>query len=441
MKTLVWVVLGVCAAFTVFVMGFMILLVGFRPEDESVHYYRELWIKQAAEPQTPRWFPDGQRIAFSYKGGVYVVDSAGSQVQLIDGGGGGLDLAYAPSVSPSGTRIAYFAYTQPKGGLFGDNYEGWDTFTANPDGTDKRRLNDVGRRRHAWSPDGGSIAFEGPGYQDIGVTAADGSGLRTVASLEEWTDVLGAPAGAPAWSPDGGSIAFATYVYDDPDSYYVRVVGLDGSRLMQTQVQGKIERSPVWSPDGGHLALTTVDSDGPENFYVYVLGVNGSGSRKTQMEGKSASPPAWSPAGDRIALLKLDDGSTKLYTFYPDGSDILEVADSGLEPDGDAYFFGTVSWFQDGSQMIFLLTTYGSSIEHPYVVNADGSELRTFENWSFNAAALSPDGSRIASLITGRRGVVLYSIASDGNDSQLLVELDGNGNPSPAHGRPIGSEW
>ena len=60
----------------------------------------------------PQWFPDGGRMAFSHEGAVYVVDPAGSHLQLVDGGDGELDLAHGPSLSPDGSRIAYVAYEE-----------------------------------------------------------------------------------------------------------------------------------------------------------------------------------------------------------------------------------------------------------------------------------------------------------------------------------------
>ena len=113
-------------------------------------------------PHPPAWFPDGSRLAFGHAGGVYVVDSAGSHLQLVDGGGE-FDLANAPSVSPDGSRIAYAAYERDGGS--GDRWEivtAWEIVTTKPDGSDKRRLteNDRFDIDPVWSSDGTSILFE-----------------------------------------------------------------------------------------------------------------------------------------------------------------------------------------------------------------------------------------------------------------------------------------
>ena len=112
--------------------------------------------KRASEPRAPQWFPDAGLIAFSHAGAVYVIDSAGSRLQLIDGGSDELDLAYAPSVSPDGSRIAYSGYKKS------GRTESWEIVTANPDGSDGHPLtkNDRLDINPVWSPDGTSIVFE-----------------------------------------------------------------------------------------------------------------------------------------------------------------------------------------------------------------------------------------------------------------------------------------
>ena len=96
------------------------------------------------DPYPPAWFPDGDRIAFSHAGSVYVVDSSDWSLQLIHGndkeptGDDVIGLSYGPSVSPDGARIAYAAYERY--GWWLGRSEGWEIVTARPDGSDQRRL-------------------------------------------------------------------------------------------------------------------------------------------------------------------------------------------------------------------------------------------------------------------------------------------------------------
>ena len=133
-RSLAW--LGV---FSILVHLFVLTLVCSAMGLERGYGVVEYERKRASEPRAPQWFPDEAHIAFSHHGAVYVIDSTGLRLQLVDGGGDELDLAYAPSVSPDGSRIVYSAYEQSSPLLFWKD-ESWEIVTAKHDGSDRRRL-------------------------------------------------------------------------------------------------------------------------------------------------------------------------------------------------------------------------------------------------------------------------------------------------------------
>ena len=101
---------------------------------------------------SPTWSPDGGRIAFvSDRGGnpaIYVMNSNGSGVRRISGGGYATDPSW--STNP---RVNKIAYVKLGGG-------GANIYTVNPDGSDEKMLTAAGRNENpAWSPDGYYIAF------------------------------------------------------------------------------------------------------------------------------------------------------------------------------------------------------------------------------------------------------------------------------------------
>ena len=337
--------------------------------------------RMASEPRTPKWFPEGDRIAFSHAGGVYVIDSTGTHLELIDGGGDELDLAFAPSVSPDGSRIAYTAYEQ-SGWLPWDKTESWDIVTAKPDGSDRHMLTENNQLdiNPFWSRDGTGIFSvsapeRGTAFRGIRVTSAD----------------------------DSGTFPEAKYVYP--------------------KVNHPVSGTPVLSPKGSHIAFL-VDRLQSGNE-LYVIKTDGSGLTRIDAE---TSLPTWSPSGQHIAYAKRVVGNAGytpvgIYTTTLDGSESREIISF---PTQSLAWIDSISWSPDGSEILF-----GS-----YVITADGSAVTRELPWPGAHSYWSPDGSRIAVYSGDVSSVVIYTLAADGSDARVLVEETADG-LVPANGRPL----
>ena len=339
-------------------------------EAELVEYER----RRASEPRAPQWFPNESHIAFSHHGAIYVIDSVGSHLQLVDGGGDELDLAYAPTVSPDGSRIAYSAYEQSNPLLFWKD-EGWEIVTVGPDSSDRHRLteNDRIAINPVWSPDGTSIVFRSQSW-GLSIMAADGSDLRSVVNPIDvvWSSIFG----PPVLSPDGSRIAFL------------------------------VEKTGV-------------------GRFMYVVGADGTGL--TRLEDETGLP-AWSPDGRRITFAKRGDDSPSgtLFGIHTIGLDSLEPRETISLPALRLNVKDSIAWSPDGSAILF----------GPYFIAADGSAVWRLPGPG-NQASWSPDGSRIAIYAGGNSRVVLYIMARDGSDGRILVEWAEDGNLIAAKGRPL----
>ncbi len=157
--------------------------------------------------------------------GVFVVraDGTGQRVVMAPG----ISEPQMPSLSPDGTRLAYYAYPD----LQDENGPGWEIFVSptEGDGPAIAVSNNPGDDWWpVWSPDGTRIAFVssssgsfGPG--SLRVVNADGSGQLDLTPTDNVWE--------PIWSPDGARVAYS-------GGSHIFVANADGS--------GRTEITPDW---------------------------------------------------------------------------------------------------------------------------------------------------------------------------------------------------
>ena len=341
-----------------------------------------------------QWSVDGDHIVFvEYSRDkrttrVYAAASDGSRLELI------VEYGYQPSISPDGERIVYAATEVNRRLPF-------QIETRKLDGSKRHRLTEGSSLvplYPAWSPDGTRIAFAGDSTDitveggGIYTMAADGSDLRWLLRYRS-IHVAG-----PAWSPDGKTLAFTVHGSDTPLSPILKL----------------------------RQVLYTIGADGTGLTRVFASPIREKWEHVIEIVGH----PAWSPDGERLAFIlnapPEDDTDeppkVSLITINKDGSGQRTVAEfSGNNVQGVSLL-----WSPDGTELLFTLLPSGPRrIGNVFVVNADGSGQR--EVGRGNNAAWSPDGSRIAVLSNvGSSGDMLYTIAPDGSDVQVLVRRDGD---------------
>lgn len=290
----------------------------------------DLWNWRAAGD--PQISPGGQwvvyveswrdRAADAARSSLVAVSVDGKQrLRLTDGGG----RDWSPRWSPDGARIAWIG---ERGGA--------TSIYAGPVKTGGQRL--VIERpalRLAWSPEGAWIAFTlreqaqtappgwappailprlwpgAPSYVRLYVVPATGGAARPLTSGD--FDAMG----EPAWMPDGQSILTAAA---DGAIYAVRVA--DGARRRLTAGAGRNE-APVPSPDGSQIAFLTTDSR-PRSYAIRKLAVmNADGGRVRVLAGaldRDVTGPQWSSDSRTVYFIADDRGSTHIYAAHRDGS-------------------------------------------------------------------------------------------------------------------------
>ena len=382
------------------------------------------------------WAPDGQHILFSVGGylGVYIVDSAGLRLWAFPETAPQFEdwerhSAFAPSLSPDGSRVAYSMY------LPNDNSV---IETAAFDGSDVRRLTPIEPSDNAygqhsmyplWSADGQRIAFvssravSSEYYGDrLFVMDADGSNVRAVAPsvrVECQLTWQGA-----RWSPDGNWLALAgsepgVKGRDRNGLYTVRIDGSGLTRISDLYV--RYCGPAVWSPDSRQLAFMGQVETADGNLLPYFIAER-DGSALTQLaETTIFSTPAWSPDGAWLAFSGYQRTSSNsrgpaFYVVRPDGTALRNVT-IGLRGLG----YGAAVWSPDGEEIWFESSSGGLN----YAVRQDGSGLREVIPGGIPhilRTAWSPGDHLLAVLsLSENRQFKLYVVSRDGTESRVLV--------------------
>ena len=316
--------------------------------------------------QSPRWSPDGKRLAYVSSDGegapqLYVEwvesgrtaritglpDSPGSLAWSPDGKA----IAYTMRVPGDATKLGS-APAKPEGAKWADDLQVID--------------------RESYRADGGGYAQ--PGFDHVFVVAADGGAPRQV-TFGNWSD-----AGPLSWSPDGRRIVFSAnrrpdWEREENNSEVYAVDVASGAVTALTSRTGPDNGAQV-SPDGKRIAYLGYDdvNRSYENTELYVMNADGSGARSlTANLDQSIDEVRWA-------------GNSQLYVSYDDHGK-KRVARVGLD--------GSVKLVADG-------LTAGSHYDRPYTGGefsvSSGGKVAYTAGSTDAPADLWVDGRRLTSL-------------------------------------------
>lgn len=279
-----------------------------------------LVVSSAALAITPQWMrdvkisPDGKTIAFSYKGDIYTVPSAGGNATRLTSGP-----AYesTPVWSPSGDRIAYSS----------DRNGGKDIYIIPSKGGASTRLtfNSVAETPEAFSPDGKNVIYSAyiqkPAKSSAGQHRSQSELYSVPATGGRSIQILSTPAVSLAMLPDG------SFLYEDvkgsedkwrkhhTSSVTRDIWKYDAKARKHTNLTARAgeDRSPALSSNGDKFYFLAERDGG--SFNIYEQSISTPGATPKQLSSFTKHPVRFlsSGAGDILAFSYNGD----IYTMTP----------------------------------------------------------------------------------------------------------------------------
>ncbi len=296
---------------------------------------------------TPRWSPNGKRIAY-----WFVADGKLGEVASIPATGGepvvvasNVATDWNPVWSPDG-RYLYFASDR------GGNMNLWripvDEMTGIATGEAESVPTPTKYCRHmSFSADGKRLAYvRYESQSNLQAIAFDPNTLK-VSGEVVWLTRGDREISNPSVSPNGEQIVVRVPLRTQED---LGILNRDGSNFRLLTDDRFRDRQPRWSPEGKRIAVQT---DRSGKYQIWMIDADGANARQiTFSDATAATAPVFSPDGSRLAFTEISDSGSH--------SRIIDI-DSPKRPDAGEVIKGNDDkalsvrdWSRDGKKLLYI---------------------------------------------------------------------------------------
>jgi Tol biopolymer transport system component len=262
--------------------------------------------------RSPRWSPDGKRIAFLVLNGdpaceLWKVNADGTGLaKLADCGGS----SAPPAWSPDSLNILYTVNSASKE----------EMHIRSADGTDRGLPASTGRIGRAWSPDGQWLAFEGGGGRTVGFMRPDGSAQHLIPTS--------GISHSPVFSADSRQILFVSSASARPGLFLFDLTSFTVRRLTPP---AETDLSPTVAPAGSQIAFLSDRLGRTELFASRSDGFDQHPILKKSSPGEGI---AFSPDGNFVAFPSKLGAVFQICIVRTDGRDLHQITkDSAQKAD------------------------------------------------------------------------------------------------------------